>query len=87
MLNIQLQELKNSSSFKGSDLIARSFFDPDNPYSYTLFFTCKDSQNDYLLMTQTNKVRRFKSIDTIITIIKDLQCFNDLNISSLRIEL
>jgi hypothetical protein len=85
MLNVQIQEMKKEWYFKGADLIARVLI--DDLGSYSVYFTCSHNQQDYLLTTQTNKIRKFKSLDTIFSVIRDLQLFNDLNISSLRIKL
>lgn len=88
MLNVQIQELKKDLFFKGEDFTITVFHDDSCPAtSYSIYFTCKNSEEKYLLKTQTNKVRRFKSLDTIISVAKDLELFNDVTISNLIVEL
>jgi hypothetical protein len=86
MLNIQIQELKKDTFFNGEDFTATAFYDDSSLSTfYCVYFTCTNSEEQYLLTTQTNKTRRFKSLDTIMSVIKDLELFNDLTISSLTV--
>jgi hypothetical protein len=91
MLNIQVQQLKNDLDFKGSQFMisVKTCFthNPKPSQYYFLIFTCIDTETEYVLTTQINKTRRFKSLDTALSVVRDIASFNDLYIPTFVLEL